>query len=264
MRPVSLFVLIFGTALLGGCAMNSIESRESVESVPAVELKTAKAPVLVELFTSEGCSSCPPADRALTFLQNQQPVAGAEIITLAFHVDYWDGPDWKDAYSSALFTQRQQIYAASLELDSSYTPQMVVDGRYEFVGSDLGKANKTVEKAEKLAKGIVELSSKDSKLDISITELPDHNDATVYLAVAESGLSSNVAGGENQGHKLEHSSVVRELNPVGMITKSQNEFKSSVSFDLKPEYKSDQVSLVVFVQENEGRGVVAVGKIAAK
>ncbi|HEV8591199.1 MAG TPA: DUF1223 domain-containing protein [Pyrinomonadaceae bacterium] len=244
--------------------MNSVASREAVESTVVDESKTVKAPVLVELFTSEGCSSCPPADRALTLLQNQQPIAGAEIIALAFHVDYWDGPAWKDTYSSPLFTQRQEIYTRSLELDSSYTPQMVVDGRYEFVGSDLGKANKTVEKAEKTAKGIVELSTKDSKLNVSITGIPDHNDATVYLAIAESGLSSNVAGGENQGHKLEHSSVVRELNPVGMITKSQNEFKSSVSFDLKSEYKTDQVSLVVFVQENGSRGIVAVGKIAAQ
>ena len=103
-----------------------------------------------------------------------------------------------------------------------------------------------------------------TKLDTSITELPDHSDATVYLAIAESSLSSNVAAGENQGHKLEHSSVVRELKLVGTIAKGQKEFKSSVSFDLKPEYKSDQVSLVVFVQENEGRGVIAVGKVAAK
>lgn len=264
MRPVFLFVLVFGTALFGGCAMNSVEGREVVESTAIDESKTVKAPVLVELFTSEGCSSCPPADRALTFLQNQQPVAGAEIITLAFHVDYWDGPGWKDTYSSSLFTQRQQIYARSLELDSSYTPQMVVDGRYEFVGSDLGEANKAVAKAENVAKGVVQLKVVDSKLDISITGMPNHSDATVYLGIAESGLSSNVAGGENHGHKLEHSSVVRELKTVGMINKSQNEFKSSVSFDLKPEYKSDQVSLVVFVQENEGRGIIAVGKVAAK
>jgi hypothetical protein len=141
---------------------------------------------------------------------------------------------------------------------------MIVDGRYEFVGSDLGKANKNIEKAEKDVKRVVELNAKDSTIDVVIAGLPDHNDATVYLAIAEGGLSSNVAGGENQGHKLEHSSVVRELKMAGRVAKSEKEFKSTVSFDLKPEYKKDQVSLVVFVQENDERGVIAVGKIAAK
>jgi len=98
--------------------------------------------VLVELFTSEGCSDCPPADVVLARLVAEQPIAGAEVIALGEHVDYWDRLGWKDRFSSAALTNRQQVYAARFNLDSVYTPQMVVDGRAQFVGSD-GHAART-------------------------------------------------------------------------------------------------------------------------
>ncbi|MGH9818725.1 MAG: DUF1223 domain-containing protein, partial [Pyrinomonadaceae bacterium] len=110
-------------------ASNLDVAQESHPPVPAL----SKQPVLVELFTSEGCSSCPPADRGLTLLEKQQPVNNADAVTLEFHVDYWDGPSWKDAFSSAMFTHRQEDYTTALANGSNYTPQMVVDGRSEFV-----------------------------------------------------------------------------------------------------------------------------------
>ncbi|MEK7856604.1 MAG: DUF1223 domain-containing protein, partial [Acidobacteriota bacterium] len=101
----------------------------------------------MELFTSEGCGNCPAADRQLAFLETQQPVAGADIITLGYHVDYFNDRGWKDPYSSAEYTRRQNSYTARLGAQSLYTPQMIVDGKVQFIGSDSRKANEAITSA---------------------------------------------------------------------------------------------------------------------
>ena len=116
-------------------------------------------PVLLELFTSEGCSSCPPADRLLEILDQKQPVAGADLIVLSEHVDYWDRLGWKDPFSSSQYTARQQDYTNKYNFDGVYTPQLVVDGRFGFVGSDGREASSAIQKAIRERKIPIEISN---------------------------------------------------------------------------------------------------------
>ncbi len=161
---MKLFLVIGILSIFSAVLACSMQNNTVAADVPtvlpdAVEKNNApkkKPPVLVELFTSEGCSSCPPADRVLIRLEKEQPNKEAEIITLALHVDYWDRLGWKDEFSSPLFSQRQTVYAQRLNLDSTYTPQMIVDGRIQFVGSNLGEAGKAITEAAKSPKANIE------------------------------------------------------------------------------------------------------------
>jgi len=219
--------------------------------------------VLVELFTSEGCSSCPPADKALTFLQTQQPVSGAGIITLAYHVDYWDRLGWKDRFSSAEYSQRQNDYSQRFTLDSIYTPQMIVDGTTEFVGSNLEKATGSIAGAATLDKAGVTAAVENGNIRVIIEKIQDHEAATVYLAVAEDRIATDVKSGENRGRRLEHSSVVRELQSIGTVRPETSSFNAEVPLPKNAEWATPNLRYVIFVQENVNRKVIAVGQASA-
>ena len=235
---------------------------QSVPEMPAVPVaKGEKRAVLVELFTSEGCSSCPPADKVLMTLQNDQLVPNADVITLGFHVDYWDSGAWRDRFSSAEYTRRQEAYARQLKTDGTYTPQVVVDGAFEFVGSNRVRANDVIAKSAMQSKGIIELKIDSGSLKASISGLNSHADATVYLAVAESGLSNKVSGGENSGVTLEHASVVRELKQIGSISGKQNEGTFDAQLPVNTDWKGENTRYVVFVQENSTLKILAVGQV---
>src|SRR5260221_626270 len=130
----------------------------------AVADSDSRIPVLVELFTSEGCSSCPPADALLERLDRSQPVSGAELIVLSEHVDYWNDIGWKDPFSSHEYSERQSAYAAQFGLGSIYTPQIVVDGHFELVGSDERRATQAIERARKVRKIPVSISLTDERM----------------------------------------------------------------------------------------------------
>ena len=180
---------------------------------------TERTPVLLELFTSEGCSDCPPADRLLEAFDKKQPVNGADLIVLSEHVDYWNHLGWKDPYSLHLFSERQETYAARLHVSDVYTPQLVVDGQAQLVGSDESAARAAIRKAIERTKVPVSISavSKEGsnvKLHLEVGALPA-NPGSVYVAVADNDDLSQVSRGENAGRALTHVAVVRSLRSVG-------------------------------------------------
>jgi len=242
--------------------MQKVESQKLNEDQKTKpEIQTAKQAVLVELFTSEGCSSCPPAERALAFLEKEQPFSQAEIITLALHVDYWNYLGWKDEFSTPLFTQRQELYAEKLKVASAYTPQMIVDGKIQFVGSDSGKAAKAIVEAAKIQKGKIEIVKNNDKLTIKITDLPAHENSNILLAIAEDKLVSNVGRGENSGKILEHQSVVRELKSIGTLKQQDKSADMETVLQFNQNWKKENLKIIVFVQENDSRRILGVGRI---
>jgi hypothetical protein len=202
----------------------------------------AALPILVELFTSEGCSSCPPADATLARLHAAQPAPGVQLLVLSEHVDYWDNLGWKDPYSDALFTDRQSRYGSR-----TYTPQAIVDGRTDVLGSDGDGIVRAAKAAAADPHGAVALKRKDQNVQIAVTALPKHGAAQVWLAVVEDGLVDKVTRGENAGRTLAHTAVVRKLQGVGNIAagETQGTFEAKVPADAA--WKNPR--LIVFVQD---------------
>ena len=207
------------------------------------------APVVVELFTSQGCSSCPPADELLGELA-QQP----GIIALAMHIDYWDYIGWKDPFASPKLTARQRDYVRSLGLRYVYTPQMVIDGRTDVVGLHRNRVLGAIEKAAKARKALkVRFSQEDGgKIVIPAGHAPDEG-ATIWLAVFDSKHETEVPRGENAGRKLYDYNVVRKMTPLGTWRGEAME----IPFDLAAAAASGQDGCAVIVQQ--GRTGMVLG-----
>jgi hypothetical protein len=208
--------------------------------------------VLAELFTSEGCSSCPPADALLMKLDKLQPVAGVQIIVLSEHVDYWNNLGWSDPYSSAQFTQRQGMYVHSLVAES-YTPQIVIDGRKAILGSDEKAIQEAIVKAAagpKIAVRIVAAKREGNEAVVNVTVgAATSGKADVWVAIADDRDQSSVRNGENKGRTLNHVAVVRSLGKVGKVTKAAG-FEKELRVPL-PAQAADR-RVVVFVAESGG------------
>jgi hypothetical protein len=230
----------------------------------------AAVPVLVELFTSEGCSSCPPADTLLTRLAAEKTIDGAEVVALAFHVDYWDRLGWKDRFSSAAFTERQNRYAAAWKSDRIYTPQAVVDGRVEFVGTDVKQALEALTASAARPHARVELawaSGDDpaAKRAIRVAVEPPAGatfTADILLAVAEDGLSTEVTAGENARKRLQHTGVVRSLTRIGRVAKGAAVRLEPVKVPVDGAWASGTLRAVVLVQDEKTREIHGTGQLA--
>ncbi len=264
-----IFIFAFAVMISGlfGCASlenetAAAQTRETKQNQPTKLIESKSKPaVLVELFTSEGCSSCPPADRVLSRLEKEPSNGEAEIITLAFHVDYWNYLGWKDEFSSKSFSERQSGYAERFKLDSIYTPQMVIDGEKQFVGSNSDAANKAISDGAKSQKANIEISHSNDKLKVKIIDAPTHDDSYVWLAIAEDDLKTNVRRGENGGKTLDHVSVVREMKLLGNLAAADKTFESETALQLNSAWKKENLKFVVFVQGKESKKVFGAVKL---
>jgi hypothetical protein len=220
--------------------------------------------VLLELFTSEGCSSCPPADRLLEALDQKQPVAGVDLIVLSEHVDYWDRLGWKDPFSSSQYTARQQDYTNRYKFDGVYTPQLVVDGRYGLVGSDARGASSAIQKAIRERKVPITISNV-ARIGNQVTasiEMTSDQDfkglrGILYVALADNRQESHVARGENAGHSLAHVAVTRVLKQVDTIDLDTVSTKE-ITLSVPPGSGASGSRIVVFIQDPKSGHVLGV------
>lgn len=230
-------------------------------TTPAATPPDERVPVVVELFTSEGCSSCPAADAALRELENAQPIPGVEVLALGEHVDYWNRLGWKDPFSSTQFTERQRAYAAFFK-EGSYTPQAVVNGRYELVGSRRQELRQRIAEAARTPRAVVTLAPATAgTLALVVSKLPAGTTATqVLLALTETGLATQVGRGENAGQLLRHAAVVRALHSLGAVG-ADGTFSATVPFTLDPGWKTDHLRAVALVQETSSHRIVGVASL---
>lgn len=220
----------------------------------------ARKAVVVELFTSEGCSSCPPADELLARLRSEKRTDGLQVIPLGFHVDYWNFQGWTDRFSSAAYSQRQFKYAQRFRIESPYTPQLVFDGAAEGEGDDAPRAHVLIERAaQHPATADVQISlSGDDRAQVSIKAEPSI-EGEIMLAYTEDNLASKVRAGENSGRELRHSAVVRELRSLGHL---HGNFEDTIPLKLKKDWKRNDLRAVVFVQEPKTGAIDGAASLA--
>jgi hypothetical protein len=248
LRSIAAVIVVAALALV-------FTSRAKSAPAPAAARKT----VVVELFTSEGCSSCPPADALLGRLRSESKEV--EVIPLGFHVDYWNNLGWQDRFSSPAYSRRQEDYARLFRIDGPYTPQMVVDGAHEFVGNQGGRAAQAISHAASRPAAVeIQLGwAGPAKLEVRVNA-PGLKSGDVLLAVTEDNLSTQVAAGENGGRLLRHSAVVRHFTRLGQL--KNGGFAAGTPLELQKDWKPSDLRAVVFVQSPEtGRieGAAAVG-----
>lgn len=232
----------------------------------AAAADAGRTPILMELFTSEGCSSCPPVDTWVERLDAAQPVAGAQIIVLSEHVDYWDHEGWKDPFSSAAITDRQKGYVHNLGLSDVYTPQIILDGNAELKPSDPQQVNQSL--AAAAGKPMIPLRIESARVGagspavltgrIEADGSGQKKNADVFVAVALDKTLTDVLAGENDGRKLENIAVVKEIVKVGKLEKGRS-YDQPFSIRLWPHADPSNLRVVVFVQESGPGRVLGAG-----
>lgn len=273
-----LAILLLSVATLFAAAIAYIASRPASFAAAAPQSASPSngaptGPVLVELFTSEGCSDCPSADALLAQLDKDQSVAGASVIVLEHHVDYWNGDGWPDPFSSTVSTDRQRRYAFGRSGDQIYTPEMIVDGGDGFVGSNARLAQRAIAAAAKMPKASVKLDwagaesnlSRQLRVSVSPLQQTTGDRPLVFLAITENHLHSDVKRGENAGRALDHSGVVRHFAQIGKAgnpTKDGFVFDSPTTVKVGTDWKRPDLRAVVFIQDPKSMRVLGAAALA--
>lgn len=228
-----LFKTLTITCSLGICVTaSSCMAKDNANSKPIGN-------TLIELFTSEGCSSCPKADKTVAELQKQYK---ENLLVLCYHVDYWNYLGWKDLYSSANNTERQQHYANAFHLNSAYTPEAVINGREEYVGSDKARLTAAILKSKQPA-GTLTVSTQFANNTLGVT-IGGKRDQTAIVCLVQKQASSQVNRGENEGKKLEHINIVRDFVSIPA------RFNSS-TFDLPRGFKKEDYFIAILLQDDK-------------
>ncbi len=248
---VAFLTVLFATALAGATVVQT-KNRHEFGSRLAVD---GKGFAVVELFTSEGCSSCPPADELVARVQ--QDSRDKPVYILAFHVDYWDRLGWKDAFSNALYSQRQQQYATWFKLQSVYTPQIVVNGKKEFVGSqesdlrDAIKGGLQADPSAELTLHVIRVEQ--HKILWNCQAKAKNHTLSVFLAVVQRSATTKVHAGENNGRTLSHVQIVRSCQTVTIDDK----YSGEGSLALPAGLASADAELIAFLQNNDTGEIMA-------
>jgi hypothetical protein len=252
-----------GARLLGHrTAFSETTVATKTNAAPEANAAPEDSPVVLELFTSEGCSSCPPADELLSKIGS----SSTGVIPLAYHVDYWDSSAWSDPFSSGQWTARQSVYVRAMKLSGAYTPQIVINGRWQCVGSDPGGIARAIAIARTTPPpGVVTLHATpppagSRKLSVSVSahivRTAGDKPLIVLLVIYENGLVAKIGAGENSGHQVRYDYTVRKIVPVFELSAAagsalENEF----SVDLDPSWKLDHLGAAAFVQDENSLAI---------
>jgi hypothetical protein len=221
-----------------------------------------RTPVVVELFTSEGCSSCPSADELLSRLDREFPEY--EIITLGEHVDYWDELGWRDRYSSPLFSARQSEYGQLFRVESVYTPQMVINGQAQCLGSDLDAVRQAIKAVARAPQARLEIANRDhDTLDIRVGQFPQGvRETEILLAIVEDNIRSQVGAGENAGRRLLHNSVVRSMTRLATVDPKKNPgYSAEMKLNVGRNWDRRNLRIILLAQDRMSRRMVGAASV---
>ncbi|MEC4005686.1 DUF1223 domain-containing protein [Flavobacterium sp. SUN052] len=251
-KAISSILILFAVAMM---IFSVYSIGQSTAKTNPIHKTVSTGIVVLELFTSQGCSSCPPADAVLA---KYAKVNDPNIITLAFHVDYWNYIGWKDPFSKAQYSQRQREYAENFDSDGVYTPQLIINGKHELVGSKESEIANLVTKETSLfnTSSIKIISSKllENQLIVKFSALENNSNSLVNLALIKKKEFTKIKRGENNGLEQTSYSIVYDFKTVPL----NNSKESEVSFNFQNDWKSSDFMIVAYIQ-NKTNATISTG-----